>query len=67
MWLGYLCKYTNTSVYLINRGLATRIENYIIIYRVRLVLTPFFETIINLHKILKNNNNLMKLSEIVNL
>jgi hypothetical protein len=34
-------------------------------YRVRTVLTPVFEPNINLHKTLKNNNSLMKLSGIV--
>jgi hypothetical protein len=34
-------------------------------YGVRAVLTLFFKTNINLHKILKNNNCLMKLSGIV--
>jgi hypothetical protein len=33
-----------------------------IVYRVQAVLTPVFETNINLHKIFKNNNSLMKLS-----
>ncbi len=35
------------------------------VYRVQAVLTPVFETNINLHKIFKNNNSLMKLSGIV--